>query len=80
MWAGLRRWSKRGFGIFLCLGAWMLAVGIFSLGEDWFAREIPVRSLEDLLLRGIVAVLGETLGAIVFFAIGIFILWAFWQD
>lgn len=58
----------------------MIAVGVYTLGEDWFADTVEIHSTEELLLRGIVQYGGETVGATVFFLGGVFLLWAFWRD
>ncbi|OAN70734.1 hypothetical protein A8B78_04590 [Jannaschia sp. EhC01] len=67
----------RAFGIFLCVGAWLIAMGLFSLGQGWFTETVLVHGLGDLFLHGVVRVLGATGGAVFFFFAGTLVLWAF---
>ncbi len=76
---GIWTWISRAIGIILCATAWLVAMGLYSLGTDWFVDNVGLHSLEDLLIHGIVRVLGQTGGALFFFGGGIFLLWAFWR-
>lgn len=79
-WGWVRRWGRRAFGVFLCLASWMLAVGLYSLGDDWFDDTVQIRGPEELVLHAIAWGAGETGGAIAFFLIGVWILWLFWWE
>ncbi|UWQ96565.1 hypothetical protein K3728_04850 [Rhodobacteraceae bacterium M385] len=75
MMATLRLWGRRAFGIFLCVGCWLIAMGLFSLGQGWFVDTFGIYDIGDLLLHAIVRVLGATGGAIFFVIAGTFALW-----
>lgn len=77
-WLG--RWGKRAFGVFLCTGSWLIAVGLFSLGRGWFQDTFAIRDPSDLVLHGVVWALGPTGGAVFFFLAGIFALWVFFVE
>ncbi|WP_341864024.1 hypothetical protein [Gymnodinialimonas sp. 57CJ19] len=77
MMATLRHWGRRAFGIFLCVGCWLIAMGLFSLGQGWFVDTFGIHDIGDLVLHAIVRVLGATGGAIFFAIAGTFALWLF---
>ncbi|ABD56393.1 hypothetical protein [Jannaschia sp. CCS1] len=80
MLAWLRRWGTRAFGIFLCAGAWLIAMGLLSLGQGWFADNFAIHDLHDLILHGVVRIFGATGGAVFFFLAGILMLWVVFAD
>lgn len=74
----LKRWVLRAIGIVLCVTAWLIAMGLATLGDDWFDRTIGLYDLGDLLIHGIVDVTGPIGGAVLFALGGVVLLWAFW--
>ncbi|MEJ6393921.1 hypothetical protein V8J82_11680 [Gymnodinialimonas sp. 2305UL16-5] len=75
----LRRWFWRLAGIVLCATSWLIAMGIYSLGVDWFLDDYQITGIEELLIYGVVDFTGQIGGVVLFSLGGPFLLWLFWD-